>query len=141
MANQLKTEASRRRWRPIWRKVHLYLALTVGFFFVLLGLTGSVNVFHVELAELGLPALERQAQGETPVSLDNIMANIRQAHPQRQGRWTLYLPGYGQDYLWAVYPNPLKRPPMKFSPLYWFKSIPTPASLRPSIFGGKRSRP
>jgi len=35
--------------------VHLYIALTIGFVFVILGLTGSFYVFYFELEELGLP--------------------------------------------------------------------------------------
>lgn len=50
---------SRKNIRKIWLNVHLMLALTIGFLFVILGLTGSFNVFNHELEELGLP----QAKG------------------------------------------------------------------------------
>jgi len=38
--------------RATWVKVHLYLALIAGFFFALMGLTGSVSVYREELDEL-----------------------------------------------------------------------------------------
>lgn len=106
MATKLKAGTLRRRLRKLWFDVHLYLALTVGFFFVLLGLTGSINVFHWELEEMGLPAPEMRESGEMPISLDEIIANIGRVYPQRQGRWLLFMPGYERDYLWAVYPKP-----------------------------------
>jgi uncharacterized iron-regulated membrane protein len=36
----------RRRFRGFWLTVHLYIALTIGFVFVILGLTGACNVFY-----------------------------------------------------------------------------------------------
>ena len=34
--------------RSTWIKVHLYLALISGFFFALMGLTGSISVYREE---------------------------------------------------------------------------------------------
>ncbi len=50
-----KTSRWWRRFRGFWLTVHLYIALTIGFVFVILGLTGSFYVFYFELEELGLP--------------------------------------------------------------------------------------
>jgi uncharacterized iron-regulated membrane protein len=47
--------------RKFWLDVHLTLALTIGFFFVILGVTGSFNVFNHELEELGLPQVRNEA--------------------------------------------------------------------------------
>ncbi len=50
--------------RATWLKVHLYLALSVGFLFALMGLTGSLSMYRVELDELLNPQLViEQAQG------------------------------------------------------------------------------
>ncbi|EDZ65993.1 PepSY-associated TM helix family [Nitrosococcus oceani AFC27] len=117
MANLLKVTTSRFRWHSLWRKVHLYLALTVGFFFVLLGLTGSVNVFHWELEELSLPALETRESPKAGLPLNAVMANLHQAHPQRQGRWLLFMPGYEREYVWAIYPHPEETRDVFFAPL------------------------
>lgn len=46
------TRATRSGLRKAWLKVHLYLALTVGVLVVVVGVTGSCNVFYRELDEL-----------------------------------------------------------------------------------------
>ena len=53
--------SSRTRARAVWRRVHLALGLTLGGFFVLLGLTGSLLVFYVELDAWRYPAAHRPA--------------------------------------------------------------------------------
>lgn len=86
--------------RSIWFKVHLYIALTIGFFFVVLGLTGACNVFYIELEELGLPQVRNEADVQ-PRSLDEIMQTVKAAHPEKKGKWSLLLPNYkkgGQIY-------------------------------------------
>ena len=55
--------------------VHLYIALTIGFVFVILGLTGACNVFLFELEELGLPQVHHEANA-LPCSLDDIMQTV-----------------------------------------------------------------
>ncbi|WP_020564031.1 PepSY-associated TM helix domain-containing protein [Methylosarcina fibrata] len=105
----------RRRVRGAWLKVHLWLALTLGFFFVVLGLTGSFNVFIHELEELGLPPV-RHETGALPRSLDDILQTVRAAHPDKQGKWSLLLPGYGNDYLWAEYPKPTETADELYAP-------------------------
>ena len=103
--NLYKTSQWRRRFRGFWLTVHLYIALTVGFVFVILGLTGSVNVFIYELEELGLPQVRHEGNAQ-PRSLDEIMQTVKAAHPQKKGKWSLLLPNYGNDYLWVEYPKP-----------------------------------
>lgn len=91
--------------RGFWLTAHLYIALTIGFLFVILGLTGSFNVFFYELEEWGLPAVVHEADAH-PRPLDEIMQTVRTAYPDKTGKWSLLLPGYGNDYLWAEYPKP-----------------------------------
>lgn len=95
----------RKSLRQFWLNVHLYIALSVGFIFVIFGLTGSINIFHWELEELGLPEV-RHERYEKPLALDSIMEKVRKRHPSRQGQWNLYMPGYERDYLWLWYPKP-----------------------------------
>lgn len=105
----------RRRIRGFWLKVHLYVALTVGFFFVILGLTGSFNVFNYELEELGLPSVDHEAQ-ISPRSLDEMMQTVKAAHPDKQGKWSLLLPGDSNDYVWAEYPKPTETADELYAP-------------------------
>jgi uncharacterized iron-regulated membrane protein len=106
-ARPANTSRWRRRFRGFWLTAHLYIALIVGFFFVVLGLTGSFNVFIYELEEMGLPPVRHEAKGP-PRSLDEMMQTVKAAHPEKQGKWSLLLPGDSNDYLWAVYPKPLE---------------------------------
>lgn len=87
--------------------MHLYVALTIGFFFVILGLTGSFNVFNHELEELVLPQVQHEAHVQ-PRSPDELMQTVKAAHPEKKGKWSLLMPGYGNDYVWAEYPKPVE---------------------------------
>lgn len=107
---------SRKSMRKFWLNIHLALALTVGFVFVILGLTGSCNVFYSELGELSLPAVTSENYSQSR-SLDEIMQTIKPAHPQRTGSWAIVLPGYLSDYLWVEYPKPEETKDELFAPL------------------------
>lgn len=108
----------KRRWhlRSFWLKVHLYIALTVGFIFVILGLTGSFNVFYSALEESSLPEVHKEANAQ-PLKLDEVLRVVKAAHPQKNGRWSIFLPGYDRDYIWAVYPKPEETAGQLFAPL------------------------
>jgi uncharacterized iron-regulated membrane protein len=107
---------SRKNIRKFWLNLHLTIALTVGLVFVVLGLTGSCNVFYYELGELGLPALPSASQVQAR-SLDDIMQTVKTAHPQRTGGWSMVLPGYRSDYVWVEYPKPEETITELFAPL------------------------
>jgi uncharacterized iron-regulated membrane protein len=92
--------------RSTWLKIHLYLALICGFFFALLGLSGSVSVYREELDGLLNPRLViDQPQGKYQ-SLDKIMAAVKSAHPQRYGSWTLEMPQSPHSMMTAWYEKP-----------------------------------
>lgn len=102
----IQSPMQRRLTRQTWLKVHLYLALIAGFFFALMGLTGSVSVYREELDELLNPRLViEQPQGKYQ-SLDRIMAAVRQAHPDRHGAWTLEMPRSPHSMATAWYDKP-----------------------------------
>lgn len=110
-----KTSRWRRRLRSFWLTLHLYIALTIGFFFVILGLTGSFNVFIYELEELGLPSVHHEASAQLH-SLDEVMQTVKAAYPEKQGQWSLLLPNYGNDYLWVEYPKPVETADELYAP-------------------------
>jgi len=92
--------------RATWLKVHLYLALSVGFLFALMGLTGSLSMYRVELDELLNPQLViEQAQGSYQ-SLDKIMDAVKAAHPNRYGAWTLEMPRSAHSMATVWYDKP-----------------------------------
>lgn len=113
--NRYRTSRWRGRFRSFWLTVHLYVALTIGFFFVVLGLTGSFNVFIYELEEYGLPPVRHEANAQ-PRSLDEIMQTVKAAHPEKRGKWSILLPNYGNDYLWVVYPKPVETADELYAP-------------------------
>lgn len=102
--------------RKFWLDVHVYIALSLGFIFVILGLTGAFNVFYFELEELGLPDVHKEARAQ-PLPLNDIMRIVRAAHPQRQGAWNLHMPGENRGYLWATYAKPEETAGELFAPL------------------------
>lgn len=92
--------------RTTWRKIHLYLGLSAGFLIVLLGLTGSLGVYHQELDVLLNPRLYiEQPQGKYQ-SLDKIMAAVQAAHPTRYGSWTLEMPDSAHGMVTVWYEKP-----------------------------------
>ena len=92
--------------RATWLKVHLYLALSVGFLFALMGLTGSLSMYRVEFDEWLNPKLViEQAQGSYQ-SLDKIMDAVKAAHPNRYGAWTLEMPRSAHSMATVWYDKP-----------------------------------
>lgn len=92
--------------RTTWLKIHLYLALIAGFFFALMGLTGSISVYREELDELLNPQLViEEPQGDYQ-SLDKIMASVQTAHPNRYGSWTLEMPRSRDSMITAWFDKP-----------------------------------
>lgn len=92
--------------RAIWIKIHLYLALIAGFFFALMGLTGSISVYREELDELLNPRLVIEQPSGKRQSLDKIMAAVQTAHPGRYGSWTLEMPRSPHAMITAWYDKP-----------------------------------
>ena len=78
--------------RATWLTIHLYLALSAGFFFALMGLTGSISVYREQLDELLNPQLVVEEPQGNYQSLDKMMAAVRAVHPDRYGAWTLEMP-------------------------------------------------
>ena len=69
--------AKLRRW---WLTAHLYLGLTLGGFFVLLGLTGSFIVFYLGIDEAIVPTKVTQSPvGNLP--LEHVLDVLRDKFP------------------------------------------------------------
>ena len=92
--------------RAAWVKIHLYLALFAGFFFALMGLTGSVSVYREELDLLLNPQLFIEQPAGKRQSLDKIMAAVRAEHPNRYGSWTLEMPSSPHGMITVWYDKP-----------------------------------
>lgn len=103
--------------RSVWVRIHLYLALSVGFLFVLIGLSGSLSVYRDELDELLNPALTVDDPKGEYLPLDRIMAAVREAHPNRTRAWVLEMPGSPRGMITAWYEKPVETAGEFYAPL------------------------
>jgi uncharacterized iron-regulated membrane protein len=81
--------ASSRRW---WRRVHLWLGLSAGVLFVLLGLTGSVIVYEQELDAWLNPGLLKVRTSPARASIAVMEASARAALPASAELYAARLP-------------------------------------------------
>lgn len=103
MYQDLKTNAASpntiTRRRPIYRllhKVHLYIALMVGFMFAFSGLTGSTLVFYQDIDEYLNPAMLTVEPAGDYTSLADIIAAVKSAAPVGAKVTRLYFSGHPQ---------------------------------------------
>jgi uncharacterized iron-regulated membrane protein len=108
-----------KKWltRKVYYNVHLFIALGVGFVFAVLGLTGSVSVYRDELDELMNPQLVIEQPKGDYQSLDQIMASVREAHPDRHGEWTLEMPHSTNGMMTAWFDKPRETYFKRYAPL------------------------
>ena len=97
---------SKLRLRILWLNLHLILALSFGLLFVLQGLTGSINLFRDEIDQFLHPELLVHPEQHPPLSLDQLLAVVHEAEPDRNGVWTLELPSNSQQALIAWFEKP-----------------------------------
>jgi len=106
----------KRNSRQLWLRLHLWLGLSIGLLFALLGLTGSALVFYPQIDEFFNPQLSVET-GCQHHSLDGIYQALREAHPERSSGWRLELPSAQQSVLTARYMAPAETADETFAPL------------------------
>ncbi|QAY77548.1 PepSY domain-containing protein [Sphingosinicella sp. BN140058] len=96
------------RVRQLVRRLHLWLGLSVGLLFVLIGLTGSALVFYVEIDAALHPAsrieAERGPGWDSPV-WDRALAAARAEWPGPAGSWSFEATGKGGAIPARYYPH------------------------------------
>lgn len=122
--------------RTTWLKAHLYLALSAGFLFALMGLSGSLGIYREELDDLLNPQLIIEEPQGKYQSLDRIMASVHAAHPNRYGSWTLEMPRSPQGMITAWYDKPTETFFELYAPLM-VSVNPYTAEVVASRFWGK----
>ena len=103
--------------RALWLHIHLYLALILGLFFALMGLTGSLSVYREEIDTLLNPELIIEQPHGQALPLDKILAQVREAHPNRHGSWTLEMPRTENGVITAWFENPKESFGKLYAPL------------------------
>ncbi|PPD32951.1 MAG: hypothetical protein CTY19_09900 [Methylomonas sp.] len=103
-----------RQW---WLTIHLYLGLSLGLLVAMVGITGSLLVFYVELDEFLNPDLVVGESSTPRLSYQQLFDAIRQSEPQRQRGWRLEIPQNPERMLTARYYKPQETEHMGFAPL------------------------
>ena len=120
------------RIRRFVRQLHLWLGLSLGALFVLLGLTGSVLVFYTEIDALLNPEI-RVEETATP-DLDKALATVRAAYPAKPGPWRFEMTGDG-GVIPARFYNPPERAGADFAPMLVWVSPDGSRVLRRTYWG------
>ncbi len=102
--------------RKRWLQIHTYLGLSVGLIWVLLGLTGSILVFYLQIdlwlnpetsVQLAPPVVEQQA----------VFEQLFTQFPTRTDSWRVEMPLYPDRPLMARYYTPVEKIGQGFAPL------------------------
>ena len=83
--------------RPLLRKIHLWLGLTLGLPFLVLAVTGSALVFYIELDKLLHPSIQVETSRPAPdwssPVWDRALASGRALVPGGTGKWSFEVTG------------------------------------------------
>lgn len=128
---------SRLKWRPFWLNLHLYLGLSAGLIFTIVGLTGSLLVFYVEIDEFINPLLHiSEVQTTHPKPYEDILQALRTKHSERDKAWRLEIPRHPQAMMMARYYKPAETEHLHFAPLFAWVN-PYTAEVVSSRFWGQ----
>jgi uncharacterized iron-regulated membrane protein len=97
------------RVRSLIRTIHLWLGLSLGSLFMLLGLTGSALVFYQEIDAALHPEIRveatQPAPGWTAPVWDHALATVRRHWPDAQGQWRFEVTGKAGPIAARYYPS------------------------------------
>ena len=113
----MKKPRRKNQARKLWLDVHLYVGLILGLIISIVGLTGSLLVFYVELDEILNPELVIVNPAKTPLPYETIFQSLRQTEPERQNGWRLEIPENPQRMITARYYTAQEIEHSHFAPL------------------------
>lgn len=111
---------------------HLWSALLLGAWFVLLGVTGSALVFYLDIDRVLNPQIQVTRHAGPVQSVEAIHQALRQAYPERDGPWRIELPLHADIPIMARYYKPVERTGRHFAPLL-VTLTPAPEPGKPQI--------
>lgn len=105
------------RARRVWLQIHKVLGLTLGLWFLLMGVTGSLLVYYRGL-EAQLDARLREQPGVTaPAKIAEVHRTLVAAHPQRGTGWRIEVPPRPGEPVTARFLKPVETQGAYFAPL------------------------
>ena len=100
-------EQDKYRLRRIFVFIHRYIGLIIGLAVVVLGLTGSIIVYWREIDTAFNSELHVEPEaGRQKITIDEVLAVVKRAHPQRPKPWTLEFPYDDESPYYATYSRP-----------------------------------
>ena len=115
MVNKIKSKAKSRK---AWLKIHLYLGLICGLFFVMTGITGSFLAFYIEIDELlHSELIIEDSPNHQKQPYEKIFQALKVAEPTRDKAWRLELPDAPNRMITARYYKPVETQSLAFAPL------------------------
>ncbi|MDR6626904.1 PepSY domain-containing protein [Caulobacter segnis] len=107
--------------RALARQVHLWLGLSIGVLFAILGLTGSILVFYTTLDDALHPEISLSGAAPPPC-WEHVLQTARTTYPDKKGPWRFEVTGSGGD-IPARYYAPPERAGRAFAPMMvWFSA-------------------
>lgn len=103
--------------RRTWLSIHLTLGLGIGALLVLLGLTGSILVFYLEIDQIINPQIEPTTVPYQLPPQKAILDALQQAHPTRDGPWRIEQPMHDNWPIMVRYYSPVESVRKNFAPL------------------------
>ncbi|MBW4513338.1 MAG: PepSY domain-containing protein [Scytonematopsis contorta HA4267-MV1] len=67
--------------------LHRYIGIVVGIFLAIIGLTGSVLVFHSEIDSVLYPQVHQVVAQDVPISLQQVADTVKQQYPKEKLRF------------------------------------------------------
>lgn len=106
IGNSLRDLKTRRK---LWLKLHLYLGLSAGAVFVLIGLAGSLSVFGPEIDSMLNPALKKLSGGHAQITyrpLDEIASAAKSVIPEQGKPYAFVFPDRPDEAVIITYSLP-----------------------------------
>ncbi len=119
--------------RAIIRQAHLWMGLSFGVWFVLLGVTGSLLAFYSEIDRILNPAIQVEGRA-TDESYARALDTLRATYPDKTGPWRLEVTG-ADGAIPARYYNPPERKGHAFRPMMVWLSPDGGEVLRRDYWG------
>ena len=120
-------------WRKTFRRLHLYLGLSVGVLLTIINLSGSMLVYYPQIDLLLNPANDATTNIKTP-NWDQAYNTLRANFPSKQGPWRLENTGIN-SVIPARYYNPTETKEQGFAPLMVWLSSSSDKVIRKNYWG------